>query len=1014
MGNFSRNTFDASKHYVGVRIQQGVPLVDADWNEMEDVRRAELRNLVRWSVGDGIPMGNDGFRIVSGEPAPNDFIIMSGFDAQRGEGRCFVDGWEAVIETDVRYSGQALYQNDALAAKWQVDPLPPLESPPAAGARTDLVYLDVWEREVDKDEDPALMDERIGVTTCVRTKREWVVRVAGGVDTTSAPPPGHAFYPLASLARSQGGAAITPQQITDLRFTGLTLVRSFGATGRVIFKSIVYPAAAENISAPINPGLGPGPLSVMLGVENPAGLVFAGERGDLTGDFPDVSLASIVDARSGLFQVKIKAQADVGGQDLRVRWWAGMPSMQKPDVEVHIGTSVWIEPQDPSVISGTTRQFTATISGNTDTRVSWYVNEIIGGSDVVGRISQTGLYSAPSSPCTVVIKAVSLADTTKWATTRVTVSDLSVVIAPRDPQVSVGMSIDFMAHLNGVVNNQAVKWLINEIEGGNSSLGTISSLGHYAAPTTVPPSVVTVKAVSKQAVSKYDSTRITVSIIRVGVTPAASTLLAGRTCQFAANVSGTMNTEVEWLVNEILLGNATVGTITAAGLYTAPAAVPSPNTVIVKARLKTDTSKYGTAGVTISVVSVSLNSSAVDVSLGKSFQFAAAVAGTANQAVDWMVNDRVGGDAAVGTITVGGLYTAPSAVPSPNSVTVKAKSTEDTSKWATAAVTVRQVTVSISPPSASLRTGLTRQFTVSVHWTDVTTVTWKVNGIVGGNATVGRIAAGLYKAPDTVPSPAKVTVSATSIADPAAFAEAAVTVIADIIVEIKKDFLPLQVGDKEEIAVHANDDLAWSLFSVSTGVADPGQIKDGVYTAPRSIPSLYILVGVRAVSKTDASKFDTAIIAVLRQAPTFDVNPLYAEVSADASRQFATTIANVDWFVNLDKGGSAANGKITQNGLYTAPGGLPTPRWVLILAVVGAIGGSVKFGVALVQVTLHLCTPGSFAPLCTAAMPAFAGDLPVGTAPVLTTAPASGTQERAPRPRKKAEEMPTVKRRGPK
>ena len=34
MGNFSRNTFDPVKDYVAVRLQQGVPILDADWNEL--------------------------------------------------------------------------------------------------------------------------------------------------------------------------------------------------------------------------------------------------------------------------------------------------------------------------------------------------------------------------------------------------------------------------------------------------------------------------------------------------------------------------------------------------------------------------------------------------------------------------------------------------------------------------------------------------------------------------------------------------------------------------------------------------------------------------------------------------------------------------------------------------------------------------------------------------------------------------------------------------------------------
>jgi hypothetical protein len=57
MGNFSRDTFDPSKQYTGVRLQQGVPLVDADWNELNDVIRQELyeSQSATWGVwNDGI------------------------------------------------------------------------------------------------------------------------------------------------------------------------------------------------------------------------------------------------------------------------------------------------------------------------------------------------------------------------------------------------------------------------------------------------------------------------------------------------------------------------------------------------------------------------------------------------------------------------------------------------------------------------------------------------------------------------------------------------------------------------------------------------------------------------------------------------------------------------------------------------------------------------------------------------------------------------------------------------
>ncbi len=60
----------------------------------------------------------------------------------------------------------------------------------------------------------------------------------------------------------------------------------------------------------------------------------------------------------------------------------------------------------------------------------------------------------------------------------------------------------------------------------------------------------------------------------------------------------------------------------------------------------------------------------------------------------------------------------------------------------------------------------TKQFTATVTNTSNTSVTWKVNGVTGGNSTFGTIStSGLYKAPINVPSPAKFSVTAISMAD---------------------------------------------------------------------------------------------------------------------------------------------------------------------------------------------------------------------------------------------------------
>src|SRR5690349_6289105 len=70
------------------------------------------------------------------------------------------------------------------------------------------------------------------------------------------------------------------------------------------------------------------------------------------------------------------------------------------------------------------------------------------------------------------------------------------------------------------------------------------------------------------------------------------------TQQFPAAVTGTPNTAVTWKVNGTTGGDPAVGLITQAGLYTAPAAVPTANVVTVSAVSQADNITQGTASVT--------------------------------------------------------------------------------------------------------------------------------------------------------------------------------------------------------------------------------------------------------------------------------------------------------------------------------------------------------------------------------------------------------------------------------
>jgi DNA-binding beta-propeller fold protein YncE len=131
-------------------------------------------------------------------------------------------------------------------------------------------------------------------------------------------------------------------------------------------------------------------------------------------------------------------------------------------------------------------------------------------------------------------------------------------------------------------------------------MGTTSG-GLYTAPAnSLNPSTVTVTATSVADTTKSASATVTiVSGGTVTVTPSSATVAAGQSFQFTATVTNNPNTAVTWQVNSITGGNTTVGTITQAGLYTAPASVASQTSVTVTAVLQADNTRTGSATVTI-------------------------------------------------------------------------------------------------------------------------------------------------------------------------------------------------------------------------------------------------------------------------------------------------------------------------------------------------------------------------------------------------------------------------------
>ena len=153
-----------------------------------------------------------------------------------------------------------------------------------------------------------------------------------------------------------------------------------------------------------------------------------------------------------------------------------------------------------------------------------------------------------------------------------------------------------------------------------------------------------------------------------------------------------------------------------------------------------------------------------------------------------------------------------------------------------------QVSVSISPTTVPLATLATQPFTATVSGSTNTAVTWQVNGVSGGNSTIGLVSTtipgtsneALYLGPSALPSPVTVSVTAVSQADPTKSASATVTLQ-----------LPSRSGSTFFVSTTGNDansgtsSAPWRTIQHAANTVHAGdtvQVMGGVYNESVTIP----------------------------------------------------------------------------------------------------------------------------------------------------------------------------------
>lgn len=248
--NVSRDSFDAGKVYDKVTLQQGVPIPDSDWNELNDVLRMAEIMASRAAIGNmPLPVspaaGLTGYKLAEAAPNVNDFTIEAGWfmvegvlvpttfsdpptnhdyedDTNRiGEGE--VTAAASPVLTDVQKNWQAFHDllpganhgpcrvkmltgaeagntftiTAYTATTLTLSGLPAiapgdqyLVKPPAlttpGAVRTDLVRVHVWWEDINREEDPNVQHPGLGAETAHRQQRRWGVRVD---ENLPVPPP---------------------------------------------------------------------------------------------------------------------------------------------------------------------------------------------------------------------------------------------------------------------------------------------------------------------------------------------------------------------------------------------------------------------------------------------------------------------------------------------------------------------------------------------------------------------------------------------------------------------------------------------------------------------------------------------------------------------------------------------------------------------------------------------------------------------------------------------------------
>ncbi len=483
------------------------------------------------------------------------------------------------------------------------------------------------------------------------------------------------------------------------------------------------------------------------------------------------------------------------------------------------GQTITVTPAEPYVGVGLTQQFHAAVTGLSSSTVTW---TLLGMAPVnnpkLGTITSGGLYTAPATlpaqnPVTVQATG---SDGKTVGIAYVLVDALGPTLTSVTPSpVNVG-SYSVTINGQGFVKGARVLGAGVALDTTFVSATQLTANGYQGSAGTFPFSVTNPGTLASNVVNVTFVTPLTVS-------PATANVALGASKTFSASGGQT----VTW--------SASAGSITSAGVFTAPTTMPSSNLVTITAT--GSGGQTGTAKVTLTQPETPVAAPTFSPAAGT---YSAApmvtITTTTSGASIRYTTDGTSPSTTAGTLFISGFSVA-------TTTTVKAiafKSGMTNSPVASALYTINlpSVTISVAPPTASLLASQTQPITATVTGSTNLSVNWTLNPATGaGTLSAASSMSGIaitYTAPASIATKTTVTVTGTSAADMTKSGVSTITLNPPAVtggpITVSPATVSVALNGSQTFTASGQPSVTWS---ASAGTITAG----GVFTAPATMTS---------------------------------------------------------------------------------------------------------------------------------------------------------------------------------